>query len=296
MHVAEKGEGPVVLLLHGFPELWFSWRHQITYLANHGYRVLAPDLRGYGDSDAPPSPSSYTFFHIVGDLIGVLDHFNQQQVFVVGHDWGTTAAWHLSLFRPDRVKGIVALGIPLFPRSPISPTQLFAKSFGDDLYISQFQEPGRAERAFAKHDCLTVIKKFLLINQLVAPPGMEIIDHMETPSSLPPWITEDELQAYADKFQETGFTGGLNYYRAMDLTWELEAPWQGAKIQVPSKLIIGNEDIGFESWTKEFVEGDLIKELIPGIEVVIIEGHHSIHQEKHLEVSDHILSFLQKLA
>ncbi|CAI9276500.1 unnamed protein product [Lactuca saligna] len=287
MHVAEKGDGPVVLLLHGFPEFWFSWRHQITHLSNHGYRVLAPDLRGYGDSDSPPSPSSYTFFHIVGDLIGVLDHFNQQQVFVVGHDWGATAAWHLSLFRPDRVRGIVALAIPLFPRSPISPTQLFTKSFGDNLYISQFQELGRAERAFAKYDCLTVIKKFLLINVgdvLVAPPGVEIIDHLQIPSSLPPWITEDELQVYADKFQETGFTGALNYYRAMDLTWELEAPWQAAKIKVPSKLIIGDEDIGFESWTKEYVEGDVMKELIPDIEVVMIEGHHFIQQEKHQEI------------
>ncbi|CAH1448023.1 unnamed protein product [Lactuca virosa] len=111
----------------------------------------------------------------------------EYQVFVVGHDWGATAVWHLSLFRPDRVKGIVSLGIPFFPRYPINPTHLFTKSFGDDFYISQFQELGRAERAFAKYDCLTVIKKFLLINHgdvPVAPPGIEIIDHMEIPSAI----------------------------------------------------------------------------------------------------------------
>ncbi|KAL7603993.1 hypothetical protein Lser_V15G16314 [Lactuca serriola] len=132
MHVAEKGDRPVVLLLHGFPELWFSWRHQITHLSNHGYHVVAPDLRGYGDFDSPSSPSSYTFFHIVGDLIALLDHFNQQQVKLI-------------------------------------------------------QESGRAERAFAKYDCLTVIKKFLLINHgdvPVAPPGIEIIYHMEIPSTI----------------------------------------------------------------------------------------------------------------
>ncbi|KAL7590991.1 hypothetical protein Lser_V15G32151 [Lactuca serriola] len=187
MHVVEKGDGPVVLLLHGFPELWFSWRHHITHLSNHGYRVLEPDLRGYGDFDSPSSPSSYTFFHIVGDLIGLLDHFNQQQVFVVGHDWVATAVWHLSLFRPDRVKGIVSLGIPFFPRYPINPTHLFTKSFGDNFYISQFQELRRAERDFVKYDCLIVIKNFLLINHgdvPVAHPGIEIIDHMEIPSAI----------------------------------------------------------------------------------------------------------------
>nr|KAJ0221586.1 hypothetical protein LSAT_V11C200100980 [Lactuca sativa] len=179
MHVAEKGDGPVVLLFHGFPELWFSWRHQITHLSNHGYHVLPPDLRNYGDSDSLSSPSSYTFFHIVCDLIGLLGHFNQQQ--------GATAVWHLSLFRPDRVKGIITLGIPFFPRYPINPTHLFTKSFGDDFYISQFQESGRVERDFAKYDYFTVIKKLLLINHgdvPIAPFGIEIIDHMEIPSAI----------------------------------------------------------------------------------------------------------------
>ncbi|KAK9052526.1 hypothetical protein SSX86_029155 [Deinandra increscens subsp. villosa] len=301
IHVAEKkGQGPFVLLLHGFPETWVSWHHQIHDLGSHGYHVVAPDLRGYGDSDSPPSPSSYTMFHIVADLIGLLDHFNQQQVFVVGHDWGATAAWHLSLFRPDRVKGIVAICVPFFPRDPhIRPTLFFKQSFGDDLYISQFQEAGRAERGFAKYDYLTVIKKWLLITKtdaLVAPPGMEIIDDLETPSQLPPWITEEELQLYADKFQQSGFTGGLNYYRAMDLTWELLAPWQGSKITVPAKFIIGDKDVGYKSFTKPYLEGNLMKTLVPDIEVVILEGHHYIQQEKPQQVSHEIISFIQKLA
>ncbi|KAI3712859.1 hypothetical protein L1987_71427 [Smallanthus sonchifolius] len=300
IHVAEKqGQGPFVLLLHGFPETWVSWHHQIHDLANHGYHVVAPDLRGYGDSDSPPSPSSYTMFHIVADLIGLLDHFNQQKVFVVGHDWGATAAWHLSLFRPDRVKGMVAMCVPFFPRDPyIKPTLFFKQSFGDDLYINQFQEAGRAERSFAKYDHLTVIKKFLLINQtdvLIAPRGMEIIDDMEIPSQLPPWITEQELQIYADKFQQSGFTGGLNYYRTMDLTWELLAPWQGSKITVPSKFIIGDKDIGYKSFSKPYIEGNVMKTLVPDIEVVILEGHHFIQQEKPKQVSDEIISFIQKL-
>lgn len=221
MHLAEQGTGPLVLLLHGFPELWFSWRHQITYLANHGYHVVAPDLRGYGDTDSPLSHTSYTVHHLVGDLIGLLDHFNEPQAFVVGHDWGAVVAWHMGLFRPDRVKGIVNFRVPFLARSPdIRPVDSMRQIFGDGFYICQFQEPGRAEGAFARYDYVAVMKKFLLLNKtdnLIAPPGMEIIDYLETPSVLPPWITEEELQVYADKFQESGFTGPLNYYRAMNL-------------------------------------------------------------------------------
>ncbi|KAF5463074.1 hypothetical protein F2P56_019019 [Juglans regia] len=120
MHIAEQGVGPLVLLLHGFPETSYSWRHQITFLANHGYHVVAPDMRGYGDSDSPLSPNSYTMMHLVGDLTGLLDHFGEQQAFVVGHDWGANVGWHLSLLRPDRVKGLVTLSAPYFNRSPSS--------------------------------------------------------------------------------------------------------------------------------------------------------------------------------
>nr|CAN65368.1 hypothetical protein VITISV_021974 [Vitis vinifera] len=251
MHIAEQGTGPLVLLLHGFPQFWYSWRHQMGCLANKGYHVVAPDMRGYGDTDSPVSPTSYTVFHLVGDIIGLIDHFGEQKVVVVGADWGAVAAWHLSLFRPDRVKGL---------------------------------EPGRAERAFARYDYLAVMKKFLLINKtdlLIAPPGMEIIDYLETPSLLPTWITEEELGVYADKFQESGFTGGLNYYRAMDLSWELLAPWQGSKITIPSKLIFGDKDIGFkDGGTKEYIEGNTFKTLVPDHEVVILDGHHFIQEEK----------------
>ncbi|XP_038723304.1 epoxide hydrolase A [Tripterygium wilfordii] len=301
LHVAEKGSGPLVLLLHGFPEIWYSWRHQMTFLANHGYHVVAPDLRGYGDSDSPLSPSSYSVFHIVGDLVGLLDHFSVQQAYVVGHDWGAVAAWHLTLFRPDRIKGLIALSVPYLPRDPkFKPLQRFIENFGDGFYISQFQEPGRAERAFARYDYLTVMKKFLLImkkDNLIAPPGMEIIDYLETPSILPPWITEEELQVYADKFEESGFTGSLNYYRSMDMNWELLAPWQGLKINVPTKLMVGDKDIGFQSNNlREYVQGDIFKSIVPNLEVVIIDGHHFIQHEKAQEVSDEILSFLRKLS
>ncbi|KAI4314805.1 hypothetical protein L6164_027677 [Bauhinia variegata] len=301
MHIAEQGTGPVVLLLHGFPEIWYSWRHQLNFLAHHGYRAIAPDLRGYGDSDSPLNPSSYTLLHFVGDLTGLLDHFNEQQAFVVGVDIGAVIGWHLSLLRPERVKGFVALGVPFFPRSPtVKTVESITQIFGDGVHVAQFQEPGRAEQALARYDCLDVMKKFLLTrtDSLVAPPGMEIIDFLPTPSLLPSWVTEEELMVFADKFQESGFTGPLNYYRAMDLSWGLLAPWDGSKITVPTKFIAGDKDIGFESGgTKDFVQGDLFRSLVTNLEVHIIEGgHHFIHQEKAQQVSDEILSFIRKLS
>ncbi|CAN1225774.1 Epoxide hydrolase A [Linum perenne] len=302
LHVVEKGTGPLVLLLHGFPDFCYSWRHQITFLADRGYHVVAPDLRGYGDSDAPISHTSYSILHIVGDIVGLIDHFGEQQVkaFVVGHDWGALAAWYLSIFRPDRVKGLIALSVPFYERNPEAQVIIsFRMMYGDGFYICQFQEPGRAEQAFARYDYLTVMKKFLLMEKpednLVAPKAMEIIDYLETPAVLPPWITEEELQVYADKFQESGFTGPLNYYRAMDLNWEVTAPWQGSKVTVPSKFIVGNEDIGFRtSGAKQYIEGDTFRRLVPDLEVVVLDGHHFIQQERAQEVSEEIAAFLHK--
>ncbi|CAL0313128.1 unnamed protein product [Lupinus luteus] len=301
IHIAEQGKGPIVLLLHGFPEIWYSWRHQIKYLAKNGYHAIAPDLRGYGDSDSPISANSYTCHHLVGDLIGLLDHFGEKKAFIVGCDWGATIGWYLSLLRPDRVKGFVALGVPYYPRSStLKPLQTITKLYGDDTHVSQFQNPGRAERSFARYDCLTVMKKFVLTSWphfIVAPHGMEIVDFLPTPSVIPSWITEQELMFFADKFQESGFTGAFNYYRAMDLNWELLAPWEGSKITVPTKLIVGDKDFGFESGgVRDYVEGELFKSLVPNVEVVIIDGHHFIHQERAQQVSHQILSFIHKLS
>ncbi|KAL9238233.1 hypothetical protein vseg_012686 [Gypsophila vaccaria] len=300
IHVAEKGHGPPVLLIHGFPETWLSWSYQIDHLAHQGYHVIVPDMRGFGDSDSPSDPGSYTVFHLVGDLVGLLDHLGLDSVYVVGHDWGANVAWLLCMFRPDRVKGLVNLGIPYRPQSQQRPSDFLNQIFGDGLYISQFQEPGRAEKSFSKYDCVTVLKKFLLINApdpLVAPPGVEIIDFLETPTSLPSWVREDELQTIASKFEKNGFTGPLNYYRAMDKNWELLGPWQGAKIKVPTKLIIGDKDMGAQSFgILDYARGEEFKSIVPNIDVVIIDGHHYIHMENARLVNDEIVSFLRKLA
>ncbi|KAJ1266659.1 hypothetical protein BS78_08G168900 [Paspalum vaginatum] len=296
IHVAERGpaDGPAVLLLHGFPELWLSWRHQMAALAARGFRALAPDLRGYGDSSAPADPAAYSMFHIVGDVVALLDHLQLTKVFVVGHDWGAQVAWHLCLFRPERVRAVVALGVPYFGRNPVSMTEVFA-ALGDGFYITQFQEPGRAERAFARYDVATVLKKFysIEIDDLTAPPGVEIIDFLEASPSPLPWISEEEIAQYAEKFKKSGFTGPINYYRMADTNWRLLAPWHGAKITVPVKFIAGNKDIGVRSFgIEQSIKSGALKATVPDLEVTIIEGHHFLQQEKAERVNSEIISYL----
>ncbi|KAK3000972.1 hypothetical protein RJ639_022299 [Escallonia herrerae] len=228
MHVAEIGQGPAILFLHGFPELWYSWRHQMLSLSSLGYRAVAPDLRGFGDTDAQPSPASYTAFHIVGDLVALLSALGLDKVFLVGHDWGAVMAWYFCLLRPDLVKALVNLSVVFSPRNPKrKPVPAMRHLFGDDYYICRFQEPGEAEEEFSRVDTKRLITKFLTSRS----PGLFRVPKQvgfgcnpNSPLTLPSWLSEEDVTYYASKFHQKGFTGGLNYYRALDLNWELTAP------------------------------------------------------------------------
>ncbi|RWV79363.1 hypothetical protein GW17_00059515 [Ensete ventricosum] len=216
MHVAEKGEGPAVLLLHGFPELWYSWRHQIAGLAARGYRAIAPDLRGYGDTSAPSAAASYTVFHIVGDLIALLDALAISQVYVVGHDWGAQIAWSLCMMRPDRVKALVNLSVAFIPRNPAGkPTQQFRSFYGDDFYVCRFQEPGAIEAEFARIGTGKLLR-ILLCNRDVGPLLLSEVD-FEAEVALPSWLSEEDIDYFTSKLDKSGFTGPVNYYRCLDL-------------------------------------------------------------------------------
>ncbi|MCL7037362.1 hypothetical protein MKW94_023976 [Papaver nudicaule] len=254
MHVAEKGEGPVVLFLHGYPQLWYSWRHQILELSGRGYRAVAPDLRGYGDTDAPASPTSYTYHHIVGDLVALVDTLGVEQVFLVGHDWGAIIAWQFALLRPDRIKAMVILSVAFLPRHPtMKPLQRFRTYFGDDYYICRFQEP-EIEAQYASADTSSLMRTLLTFRRtgpLLVPKGVSFGTLPDTPVPLPSWLTEDDIQYYASKFEKTGFKGGLNYYRALDLSWELTAPWNGVQVKVPVKFIVGDQRVYTRRWVQE---------------------------------------------
>ncbi|KAL5701331.1 hypothetical protein ACHQM5_026677 [Ranunculus cassubicifolius] len=300
MHVADKGEGPVVLLIHGFPELWYSWRHQIISLASHGYRAVAPDLRGYGDTDAPQAIQSYTINHLVGDLISLIDSLGVDKVFVVGHDWGAIIAWNLCLFRPDRVKALVILSVPFLRRNPsCKPVDTMRKRFGDDYYICRFQEPGEMETEFAKVPTAFIIRNILTTRKpgpVMSPRAKHSSHSAGPPPPLPSWLSQEDIDYYASKFNQKGFTGPLNYYRNFDTNWELTAPYTGAQIKVPTKFITGNEDMVYTTpGHKEYIHGNAFKEDVPFLQdVIVMEGAgHFINQEKPDEITKHIYEFIK---
>ncbi|GAB2277370.1 hypothetical protein Dimus_012073 [Dionaea muscipula] len=223
MHVAEKGGGPAIVFLHGFPELWYSWRHQIHAFASLGYRAIAPDLRGYGDTDAPELVAEYTCFHLVGDVVALLDLLGEEQVYLVAHDMGAVLGWNLCLFRPDRVKAFVSLSVPFRPRNPnFKPIPTLRSFFGDDYYMCRFQEPGKMEAEIAEYDTKYVLKK-ILTERSPNPPLIPKENPFGIPDkdapmiTLPSWFTEEDLDYYANKYRDKGFNGPLNNYRTLDL-------------------------------------------------------------------------------
>ncbi|CAN6347393.1 unnamed protein product [Urochloa humidicola] len=304
LHVAEAGPAgaPTVLLLHGFPELWYTWRHQMRALAAAGYRAVAPDLRGYGGSDAPAAgddAGQYAALHVVGDLVGLLDALGEKKVFVAAHDWGALTAWSLCLFRPDRVHALVALSVAYAPRSAKRrPVDGLRALFGDEYYICRIQEPGAIEAEFARLGTELVLRKFFIYRT----PGPLFIPKSGWGSPddeipLPSWVTEEDIKYYTSEFERTGFTGGLNYYRALNKTWELTSPWTAAEINVPVKFIIGDLDLTYHSLgAQDFIRKGGFKKFVPLLDDVVImkDVGHFINEEKPKEVSEHIISFIKK--
>src|SRR5271170_2047355 len=144
-HIAEQGDGPLVVLCHGFPESWYSWRHQIAALSAAGFRVVAPDMRGYGRSDRPEAIDQYTLFHLVGDMVGLLDAIGAEQAVIAGHDWGAPVAWHAALLRPDRFRAVIGLSVPFRPRGGDRPTTVMPQTDDAVFYQLYFQTPDVAE-------------------------------------------------------------------------------------------------------------------------------------------------------
>jgi pimeloyl-ACP methyl ester carboxylesterase len=253
LNVLEAGEGPLVLLLHGFPELAHSWRHQLPALAAAGYRAVAPDLRGYGRSSAPEAIEAYTLFHLVGDVVGLVDHYREEQAVVVGHDWGSIVAWGAATLRPQRFRGVCGMSVPYVPRMPVKPTDLLKAMAGDRfVYILYFQEPGKAE-AELEADVRSTLRRIYYTASGSLPEDHEFqadlpktagfLDAMVDPEKLPDWLPETDLDVYVEAFSRTGFRGGLNYYRNLDRNWELMAAWLGAKVEIPALFVGGAKDL-----------------------------------------------------
>ena len=303
MHVAEAGEGPLVLLLHGFPEGWYSWRHQLHALAEAGFRAVAPDQQGYGRTDAPEQIAAYSMFHLVGDIIGLLDALGEERATVVGHDWGAPVAWSTALWRPDRVAGVVGLSVPFRPRGSRAPLAAFRQLLGDRFYQVYFQEPGVAERELESDVRRTMLRLLYglsgdaprIASMMVAEEGL-LASLDEPPNELPAWLTEADVEHYWAEFESTGFRGGLNWYRNIERNWELSAPWQGARVTSPALLMVGDRDVVYSfPRGQESVEGQ--KSTVPNLtRSIVLEGcGHWIQQERPQEVNRALLEFLRLL-
>lgn len=307
LHIAEAGEGPLVLLCHGFPELGHSWRHQLPVLAAAGYRAVAPDMRGYGRTDAPERIDAYTVMHLVGDLTGLMDVLGERQAVVVGHDWGAIVAWTAALLRPDRFRAVVGMSVPFMPRLPVRPTDMMKMMAGDRfLYILYFQEPGKAEaeldpraRDFMRAMLYTAsgeVPKDHFTKAMALPRTAKFMDGLLQPENLPDWLTEEDFEVYASTFERTGFTGGLNWYRNFDRNWELLAPFADLKVRVPALFVGGLRDA--------VVTGPELEGEGPGVQMlpsfcedlrgkVLIEGAgHWNQQEAPEETNAALLEFL----
>jgi pimeloyl-ACP methyl ester carboxylesterase len=232
LSLIDEGEGETIVLCHGFPELAYSWRRQIPALVGAGYRVLAPDMRGYGDSSVPADPDAYDVLTLCGDVCGLLDAVGEESAIVIGHDWGAAVAWQLAQVHPERVRAVAGLSVPFIPRPPAPPIPILRANLGEDFYIVWFQEPGAADSAFAR-DVRATLTSSSQWARGWAP----------APDSRPaPWQSEAELAVYVEAFTRTGFTGGMNWYRNLDRNWELTEPFGQWRIEQPAMFLTGELD------------------------------------------------------
>jgi pimeloyl-ACP methyl ester carboxylesterase len=251
LHIAEAGEGPLVLFLHGWPESWYSWRHQLPALAAAGYHAVAPDVRGYGQSDRPHEVEAYSMKTMVADYVGLLDALGEQQAVIVGHDWGAPMAWTSAILHPDRYRAVVGMSVPFTGRPPAPPTQIFKQVFKDTFfYMLYFQEEGVAERELDA-DPKRSMRLILYAASGDAPPGPSfagkpkdsgLLDGIPEPERLPAWLTEEDLDFFANEFRRAGFRGGINRYRNMDRDWHELPQLADARITQPSAFIAGAKD------------------------------------------------------
>lgn len=306
LRVTEAGEGPLVLLCHGWPELAHSWRHQIGPLAAAGYRVVAPDLRGFSGSEAPQDVQAYTLLHLVGDMVGLVHALGADRAVIVGHDWGAGIAWASALLRPDLFRAVAALSVPQRPRGPAPPVRSLVAAGRGRFYWAYFQEPGVAEAEFERDvdDTLRRILGGLSAgdgprdpNQvLMLPEGGGFLDMLRRPERLPDWLGEDDLALTVEAYRRTGFRGGLNLYRNLDRNWELLAPWEGAMVRQPALFVAGTRDpVILSPFGRQALE--TMPARVPGLRrSLLIEGAgHWIQQERPAEVTAALLEFLAGL-
>ncbi|KAK9223768.1 hypothetical protein WN944_012214 [Citrus x changshan-huyou] len=297
LHIAEAGadaDAHVVVFLHGFPEIWYSWRHQMVGVATAGFRAIAPDCRGYGLSDPPAEPEKTSFQDMVDDLLAILDHLGLAKVFLVAKDFGALTAYMFAIQHQERVSGVITLGVPILPPGPIE----FHKYLPEGFYISRWQEPGRAEADFGRLDAKTVVKNiYILFSRSeipIAPENKEIMDLVSDSTPLPPWFTEEDLAAYGALYEKSGFRTALQVpYRT--LRENFSTP-EVTAVKVPALLIMGDKDYFLKfPGIEDYIRSGKAKDLVPNLEIIHLpEGSHFVQEQSPEEVNQLILTFLNK--
>lgn len=301
LNIAEQGEGQLVLLLHGFPESWYSWRHQLPALAAAGYHAVAPDMRGYGKSDKPQDISAYNQVEVVNDIIGLIPALGYETAIVFGHDWGAPTAWSTALHHPDRVTAVGALSVPFSPRPDSPPLDTMKEVFkGMFFYQLYFQEPGVAEKEWESNIRVNLRKFFHLASGAFDASTMtpkaedaDLLSDIEDPGSLGDWCSDKDLDFFTAEFESSGFRGPLNYYRNHNLTWELTAG-APATIKQPAMFAAGEKD-GVILMAAEALQK--LPDRVPNLRVnkLIPEIGHWTQQEAPEEVNALMLEFLGSL-
>lgn len=305
LRIAEQGTGPLVLLIHGWPESWYSWRHQLTALAEAGYRAVAPDMRGYGGSDAPEDVEAYDVNHVTGDVVGLIDALGEETAIIVGHDWGALIVWYCAMLHAERFRGVAGLSVPNMQRPAAPPTQIWKKQHGDNFfYMLYFQDRGVAEAEFDADPRGVLSRLFISPDTPKAPPlvtdpkasagGWK--NRLGAPKELPHWLSAEDLDYYVAEFTRAGFRGGFEYYRNFDRNWELTSELTGARIEMPSLFICGAKDGVVRGASATDLER-LMKPHMPDLRGVhVFDGAgHWIQQERATETNKVLVDFVQSI-
>ncbi len=307
IHCVEAGEGPLVVLVHGFPESWYSWRHQLPALAAAGYRAVAIDVRGYGRSSKPLAVEDYRMVRLVADNVGLVSALGESTAVIIGHDWGAPIAWTSAMLRPDVFTAVAGLSVPFSPPSEMRPLAAMRAMAGDEeFYVEYFQEPGRAESEI-EADVRDWLLGFMFTASGDAPPpdaaagtvatvprGARMKDRFHRPDAMPAWLTDDDLAVYTSEFEHSGLRGPLNRYRNVDRDWEDLAAWRGARIDVPALFIGGDRD-GPTVWGAAAIAA--FQRTLPRLyRSIILEGcGHWTQQERPDDVNAALIDFLRSL-
>ncbi|MEV4295414.1 alpha/beta fold hydrolase [Microbispora rosea] len=305
IHVVEQGSGPLVLLVHGFPESWYSWRRQLPVLAAAGYRAVALDVRGYGRSSKPTDVAAYRMLELVEDNVAVVHALGERTAVIVGHDWGATIAANSALVRPEVFRAVGLLSVPYAPRGGPRPGEVFARMGGEEeFYVSYFQEPGRAEAEIEPDVRGWLAGFYAALSAGTMPPAGAPDPHFVSRGGrlrdrfpagrLPAWLDGDDLDVYAAEFERTGLTGALNRYRNMDRDWEDLAGIDGAPVTQPSLFAGGALDAS-TTWMADAIAA--YPATLPGLmSSHVLDGcGHWIQQERPDEVNEILTGWLAAL-